>query len=467
MIPVLYENGETAFVSNGLGRLRDCLSCVVSEERNGVYQCDFLYPVGGANYDLIQPGRIIAVTHDESQDVQPFDIVSYSKPIDGVVEFHAVHVSYRQTTMTATGTNINSLADAFAMLAGAEPGNPFTYWTDKTSTGYMAAADGIPRSVRQLLGGVEGSILDTYGGEYEWDGFTVRLWQSRGNLVDFTIRYGTNLLDYTEDTDYSETYTAVVPYWTGQDGNGATTIVKGDMVDSGADSYNGRTTCVPLDLSDKFETKPSKAALESYALSLIQARGTNLPQQSIKVDFVRLQDLGEFDQFSALLQCSLCDSVRVVFPAYNMQGVFKIVKTEYDVLLERYNSVELGSLSTSLSEALGLSNSLPTIMTGGGGTVDNLIINNTLGVGGDADFAGDVSILGGLTLSGVSVGTTSSIAESRTYVQAVNSSTVNTNVVGMLIAEVTSTTTYKAFISHTAGSSQSGINVSIIAVRIK
>lgn len=402
MIPILYESNEVSFSSNGMGRLRDILSCVVTEERNsGVYECDFEYPVDGGNFELIQPGRIIAVTHDESGDVQPFDIVSYSKPINGVVAFHAVHVSYRQTSLTTQGTNINSLADAFTMLSGAEPGNPFTYWTDKTSTAYMAAGDGIPRSVRQFLGGVEGSILDTYGGEYEWDKFTVRLWNARGNLLDFTIRYGLNLLDYTEDTDYSETFTAVVPYWTGQDSSGATEILLGDRVDSGLTSYNGRNDCVPLDMTDKFETKPSKAALETAARTLIQAKAVNLPHQSIKVDFVRLQDMGEFDQFANLMHCRLCDSVSVVFPAYGMQGVFKVVKVEYDTIEERYRSVELGSLSTSLSEALGISNGLPTILSGGGGgTVDDLVVNNTLAVGGDSDFAGDVGIAGDLTVSG-------------------------------------------------------------------
>ena len=90
MIPILYEKDETAFLDNGLGRLRDCISCMVTEERNGIYECDFEYPVTGQNYDKIQIGRIIGVTHDDSGDVQPFDIVGYTKPIEGVVTFHCV-----------------------------------------------------------------------------------------------------------------------------------------------------------------------------------------------------------------------------------------------------------------------------------------------------------------------------------------------------------------------------------------
>lgn len=133
MIPILYDSNETAFVSNGLCRLKDVISCTVTEERNSIYECDFEYPVTGANYDLIQCGRIIAVTHDETGDIQPFDIVSFSRPINGVVTFHAVHISYRQSKLTVSGTNISSLTDALTLLTTAKPTNPFGYWTDKTS----------------------------------------------------------------------------------------------------------------------------------------------------------------------------------------------------------------------------------------------------------------------------------------------------------------------------------------------
>lgn len=355
MIPILYEKDEVSFVSNGLGRLRDCISCVVTEERNsGIYECDFEYPIDGVNYERIQLGRIIVVEHDETNDVQPFDIVGYSRPINGVVSFHAVHISYRQCALTVSGTNINSLADAFTLLATAEPSNPFTYWTDKTSTGYMASGDGVPHTVRSMLGGTEGSVLDAYGGEYEWDTWTVKLWASRGSLKNFTIRYGVNLTDYEEEVDYTDTYTSVIPYWFGQDNDGNDLVIKGDMQSTSYPSFNGSGRCVPLDVTDKFDSQPTKAQVESEGLAYINTNQPYLPAQNIKVDFVRISDTPEYEQFKSLQQCKLCDSINVEFSQYGMTGQFKIVKTEYDVLRERYNTLELGNLPTSLSEALGL-----------------------------------------------------------------------------------------------------------------
>lgn len=375
MIPILYESNETSFSSNGLGRLRDCISCAVVEERNGIYEVEFEYPVNGANFDKIQCGRIIGVTHDESGDIQPFDIVSYSRPIDGVVTFHAVHISYRQSKMVSYATGINTLADAFDSfdyiffpdnpLGQDAGGNPFTYLTDKTSaSGYCSAFDGTPRTIRSLLGGVEGSILDTYGGEYEWDKWFVRLHSARGEQRNFTIRYGVNLTEFQDDTDYSEVYNTCVPFWVNAETG---SVVMGGEVSSGNSTIGVGDKCVPLDLTEKFEEQPSVAQLESMALDVMASHQSYLPSQSIKIDFVRLQDEAGYDQFDELLQCKLCDSVKVVFPYYNMSAYYKIVRTTWNVLMDRYDEMELGNLSTSLSEALGVGTSTSRVGGGGGG----------------------------------------------------------------------------------------------------
>lgn len=351
MIPILYEKDETAFISNGLGRLRDCISCIVTEERNGIYECDFEYPIDGANYDLIQIGRIVGVTHDDTGDIQPFDIVSFTKPIDGIVSFHCVHISYRMSYLSVrSNVSRNSLADVFTHITTyAQPTCPFTFWTDKTSTGYCAALQSAPCTVRQVLGGTEGSILDSYGGEYEWDTWTVRLWANRGQLRDFTIRYGVNMLEYEEEYDSTGCYSTCRPFWT----DGTTTIV-GDKQTSGGVVPSGREQCVPLDLSEKFENAPTKAQVEAMAVSVMNSTNTTVPAQNITVSFVRLQDMGELSGFQNLLKCSLCDTINVIFPDFNSSGMFKIVRTTWNVLTGRYDEMELGDLSTSLSEALGI-----------------------------------------------------------------------------------------------------------------
>ena len=374
MIPILYDRNERDFDNNGLGRLRDMISCQCYEERNGVYEVDFEYPVSAEDFKEITIGRIIGVTHDETDDIQPFDIVSYTRPIDGVVKFHAVHISYRLTGQVTWGSNINSLASALNLCRNI-PNTPFTYTTDKTATGYLASANGVPISVRSMLGGVEGSILDAYGGEYEWDKWNVILHSARGRDRDFSIRYGVNMLDYEEELDAFDTYSSCVPYWT----DGTSTVI-GSRQDSGGVLITGRGRCIPLDVSDKFESKPTKAQVEAMGRSVMLSRNSTVPAQNIHVEFVRLQDLG-YEDLENLFACRLCDTINVVFPNYETQGRFKIVKVTWDVLADRYESMELGDLSVTLSEALGIGESSST----------NYI---------SPDSSGNVTIAGNLTVNG-------------------------------------------------------------------
>ena len=375
MMPILFESTETEFNHNGLGRLRDCISCVVTEERNGIYECDFEYPVTADDFNDIRIGRIVGVTHDDSGDIQPFDIVSYERPIDGVVTFHCTHISYRQSYLTVTSHrgDIVSSNGAFSLLANhTEPENPFTYQPEDYAEGFMSAADGIPRTVRQMLGGTEGSILDTYGGEYEWDKFTVIWRDRRGVDRDFSIRYGVNMLDYNEELDISGCYMACIPYWT--DG---TNIVRGDKQVTGGTTITNRGECVPLDVSDKFENKPTKSAVNQMGKSVMESQKPTIPSQNIKVEFVRLQDLG-YEGFENLLKCGLCDTINVVFPDYDASGRFKIVKTVWDVLMDRYESMELGDLSVSLADALGINSDKSVAV---GDTAITTIVNKTLSSG--------------------------------------------------------------------------------------
>ena len=363
MTPILYGSKETEFKSNGLGRLYDCISCVVTEERNGIYECDFEYPINGINYDRIQLGRIIAVTHDDAGDIQPFDIVSRSNPINGIVKFHAVHISYRLNKATCyyNGTSVNSWRVMVGVLYG------YTYPdisrfrfrsidADSFQGIRIGAFDGTPRAVRQILGGVEGSFLDTYGGEFVFDKWSVDFKRARGERKDISIRYGLNLADYNEDIDYSQTFTKCRPFWKGNAIEDEI-IVVGDVVSSGASAYNGLNNCVPLDLSDKFEDKPTKAQLREQALKEMARQKPYLPERNITVDFVRLQDSPEYAEYESLLTCKLCDYINVVFPAYGVNEAFKIVRVEWDALKERFIKMELGDLQTSLSEALGLNES--------------------------------------------------------------------------------------------------------------
>ena len=217
MRPILYGHEEKRFVSMGKGVLSDAISCYVTEERNGVYECKLQYPITGAHFDELQNGVIIGCTHDDKGDIQPFEIYGRSAPINGVVTFYAHHISYRLSNVILSPYTAGSCAEAIAGFTTHNINdNPFTFWTDKAVTGNFSL--NVPKSVRQVLGGEAGSLLDVYGtGEYEFDKWTVKLHLHRGQDNGVKIRYGVNLIDLNQEQDSGNTYSAVVPYWKGSE----------------------------------------------------------------------------------------------------------------------------------------------------------------------------------------------------------------------------------------------------------
>lgn len=376
MIPILYDVGEMSYTTEGIGRLVDCVECIVTEERNGIYECEFTYPVDGRHYSDIQEGRIISVIHDDSRTVQPFDIYGRSAPLNGLVTFYAHHVSYRLGSVVLRPFSSQNVAITLSQFhLYAMTGNPFSFWTDKTDGGNFSLD--VPKNVREVLGGSDGSILDVFnGGEYEFDKFQVKLYANRGNDTEVEIRYGKNLTDLKHDVDVSGTYNAVVPYYKSGDDN---LVISGSIVTSSAvvtDSFafttntgeeittnNGATiefftaeyNVAPLDLSGSFDEKPTQAALIEEAQAYMAKNKPWDPSENITVDFVALWQMPEYEQYTSLQRVRLCDTVSVIYKELGTNAVRqKVIKTVYDVLNERYNSIELGQTERTLAQTIQL-----------------------------------------------------------------------------------------------------------------
>ena len=346
MIPILYESAETQFASNGLGRLVDTISAIVTEERNGVYELEFEYPISGEKYELIKEGRIVAVTHDETGDIQPFILYKRTATIDGKVKFNAHHLSYRLSNIVVKPFTASGIIDAMAQIVpNSMNPNPFVFWTDKVVTSQFK--NETPRSVRSLLGGERGSLLDVFGkGEYEFDKWTVKLHLNRGQDSGVTIRYGKNLSDITQEIDASGYYNAVAPYWKGED----ETVTLPDLVVlEDADEIRA----VPLDLTNEFENAPTQEELRNVAETrLINSSGINI-SENIKADFVQLWQTEEYKEYAPLQRVRLCDTVTIIYEPLGVYSIQKkVIRVKWNVLLDRYDEIELGDSQTTLADVI-------------------------------------------------------------------------------------------------------------------
>ena len=345
MIPILYESTETAFTTNGLGGLPDTLSCLVTEERNGIFELEMQYPVTGLHYDLLEVGRILYVPHDDTKIRQPFDIYRISKVMNGTVTINARHISYRLAKIPVEPFSAGSCSAAFLGLEEhAVVTCPFTFWTDKSVAASFTVS--VPATIRSLLGGTNGSILDTFGtGEYEWDMWNVKFHLHRGSDNGVTIRYGKNMTDLTDDTDNGSTYTGIYPYWY-SDQDGLVTLPEKVVY---ADEHDDRV--VVVDATQSITAKPTEAQLRAWAETYITSHAWKV-SNSIKISFVQLWQTEEYKNVASLQRVKLCDTVTVIHPVLGVETKTNVVKVVYDAIRERYSSMTLSEPKTSLTDII-------------------------------------------------------------------------------------------------------------------
>ena len=352
MKPILYESTEKQFNHNGIGTLADAISCIVIEERNGSYELEMEYPLGGIHYEEIKNNNIVLAVPSDGKQAQPFRIYKITRPIGGVVSVYAEHISYDLSGIPVRPFKASDCASALrGLVENSMIANPFNTWTDIAGSGKYEQK--LPASFRSRLAGTQGSILDSFGNgaELEFDRFTVKVHQNRGHDNGVTIRYGKNLTDLKQDESIESVYTATIAYWTKEE-NDKEEVVIGEIqyLPNHADYPKERVFV--LDCSSDFENKPTKEQLNNKATQYIRSNNLGIPKVSIDVSFIQLWQTEEYKNIVSLERVRLCDTVHVVFEKLGVNAVAKVIKTEFDVLNERYIKITLGEARSSFGEAI-------------------------------------------------------------------------------------------------------------------
>lgn len=347
MKPILFPSTATEFKTQGLGVLTDAISCTVTEERNGAFELTMQYPDTGVHFDEITDRCIIYAIPSPYRAPQPFRIYRITRPMDGIIMVYAQHITYDLSGVPLNPFTAINAPDALSKLSlNAAVDSPFIFWTDKSTVASFAVST--PSSTRSVLGGSSGSILDVYGGEYEWDGFTVRLYGHRGYDNGVVISYGKNLTDIEQDRNISNVATGIYPYWTNAEG----ALVTCDPKIVNAPGTYDFTRVVPVDFSNDFETQPTPEQLQARAGKYVEDNKIGIPKTSITASFVQLEQFPEYEDLALLEKCDLCDTVTIRYPRLGVEAKAEIVKIETDVLLERYNSVEIGDVRTNIADTI-------------------------------------------------------------------------------------------------------------------
>lgn len=356
--PILYAKNATSFFNLGLGVLLETTKCNVIEERNGVFELTMEYPLSGTLFPIIENDLILKCDAGHALKEQLFRIKKITKTNDKMVEIYAQHISYLtgdlvlRPEVTFRGSAYNALTEWKGSILDE---NPFIVDSDIMTEATTTLTIQECENARRALGGVPGSILATWGGEYRFDNYHISLLNARGGSANTLIAYGRNLTDLNQEDNIESTYTSVMPYAIYRSDAGTERIVTIDGYIIDSEHLNKFPNCriSAVDLSTEFSEgeEPTPAGLRTLAEQYIRANNIGVPKVSLKVSFVDLTKSLNFTG-SSYEELNLCDTVPVYFEALDIKTRAKIVKIEWNVLLDRYESLELGDTRLNLSDKL-------------------------------------------------------------------------------------------------------------------
>lgn len=368
MRPILYNANETAFETYGLGEI-DAKKAQVTRERNGNYTLYIEYPASGPLAGTFKNDMRIKSDAGLRTKNQTFFISRIFKDSTGILKVYAKHISHLTETMAirnntnATGTAQSALATWTLNVLG---GIRFDTWSDIDLSSKTSWNIADFKTARDALGGVKGSILDVWGGEYEFDNTTIRLHKQLGRKSPTVLEYGRNILRAEDDQDIESAYTSVYPYATytpenqGTGEGGATSQqITVELPEKYVDGpyiglYNERRVLI-VDFSSNFKDKevPTIDKLRRLAKEYAINNRLGLPKINTKIEYVDLSKTLDYKLTQILEEAELCDIVPVYYPQIGLTSEdAKLTTIVYDVLLEQNDSVEVGVVGDGFKSSM-------------------------------------------------------------------------------------------------------------------
>ncbi len=363
--PVLYPKTEKTYVDFGLGEISDALSVEVIRERNGDYSLYMKYPHDGTFANSLQKEMQLKADAGPRTKWQTFDIVRINKKSAECIEVYAKHISFRLEGAVLKSEVSLRNADAGTALAlwkdSLLSDTKFDVASDVTTTGSFAWEIDQVSNAREALGGVSGSILDVYGGEYEFDNQLIRLHKQMGRKAPIVLEYGRNIQEIEVDDDDSENYNSILPFakvsrQEGEKSIDVLTTLPEFYIDGPFIGSYQRRIIKQVDFSSKFDSeknKPTEDKLRSLAKNYVKSNNVGKPKTTIDVKYVDLASTLDYADMQVIEEVELCDILPLYYPQFGITSANeKVIKTVYDVYNDEYISLTLGTIGQTLRSQL-------------------------------------------------------------------------------------------------------------------
>ena len=370
---ILYDTDELEFKSLGIGILRDTITASVTEELNGRFELTMEYPIDGHLFNELKFTRIICCKSNPYSKPQPFRIYSISTPINRTVTISAAHISYDLSGFIVDPFSAENIDDVITGLKTKVYGDcPFDYVHTVSETGTINVLE--PKSVRSVLGS---HVSKAYQPDFTFDGLTVIMEDKRGGETGVNVVYGKNLIDINQEENNTNVYTGVYPFWR-DDKDDITVLTERVIRTPGTWDY---TKIYPLDLSNEFKTVPTQTEMKDFAEAYIEAYSLGVPEISLRVSILQLNGT-DYEREMLTGKINLGDTLTIQFPDAKVNAKARCIKTVYNPLQNRYDTLELGDAVRTLADSIisssqTIDSKINAAMDDNKAYVDNAISNAT------------------------------------------------------------------------------------------
>lgn len=381
MIPVLYEAKETRFRTFGLGEIADAYEIKVTRERNGNYSLYIKYPLDGVFASVFKEEMKIKSDAGRRTKWQTFEINRVLRNSKDHIEIFARHISMRTQDIAlkpfVNGSSIGAESALEVWKENLVGDDKFDVKSDILTLGSFNWEVDKIGNARGALGGVAGSILDVYGGEYEFDNRTIILHKQMGRKAPTVLEYGRNIVSVEEERLLDGNYTSIYPYvrYTPQpkpqeEASGKPHVGEHEqpeeqlvtlpefIIDGQYLKLYAQRRIQMVDLSshfndDKNKKEPTEEEIRKLAQKYLKDNNVGAPKVSIEVDYIDLSQTLDYQDFRVMEEVELCDIVPLYYPKFGITTeTEKVVEIVYDVYTDSNHTIKLGTIGQSISKSL-------------------------------------------------------------------------------------------------------------------
>lgn len=337
-----------------IGSLTQVVSCEVEEERNGLYEVVLTSPLTEPLFFSLAKENIIVCKPNDMQELQAFRIYNVGKYMNSMGIVYARHISFDLVGDLVDKINLVNASCEFALNTIFRESQYCKHYRGYSDIINAQDYNMELSNCLEAIAGKEGSIIDTYGNGAEIlrDNTNIHVLNRRGNDNGVTIEYGKNMTGFEFVEDVDGLTTVIKPYCTIRNEDGTESILRGDLVWSDNWAVFSHPYITPIDYSDKFaeDETPTKEKLKRLAEQDFLVNKIHIPNANYKIEFIALSKCVGYEDIEDRI--SICDTVTIKDYRYGIDTKAKVIKYKYDVLTQKYISMEIGEPRTTLGDII-------------------------------------------------------------------------------------------------------------------